>query len=477
MNSQLYKVGLPLGLLACAAFGFYLSLYRPGYLNRVDFLATVIFFQILVAVLWNFERRFFPFLMVIFLWAGSAIPLAGVWTSARWVVLGAGAVTGYILYMKSRNHYLGAFHLVAVFCIVAALVSAMVSSSPTVAFLKTASLLLLFLFAAAGARLAVRGREAQFFSGVLLGAEILVYATTVCYFVIGFQCFGNPNSLGAIMGVAAVPMMLWGVLTSEKALVRRRRMFALFLAVALLLSSYARAGIVAAAIAFVLVCWGLRQYRLLVKGFIVALLCAMVVVTYVPLETAESGSVVSAFLYKGKGEAGVLESRRSVWDQTYASIQLHPWFGTGFGTSATNFDSAQGDSSGRFQSGAAVTREHGNSYLAISEWVGLLGVLPFFTLVFFTARNVGRAVMWMRRTGDVTSPIVPLTAILAAGLIHAAFEDWLFAVGYYLCVFFWISAFLLIDLLPATPPAQQVVGVAHNPAAWADRFGVITPGR
>jgi O-antigen ligase len=379
--------------------------------------------------------------------------------------------------MKNRNHYLGAFHLVAVFCIVAALVSAMVSSDPTVAFMKTSSLLLLFLFAAAGARLAMMGREAQFFAGVLLGCELLVYGTTVSYFVLRFQCFGNPNSLGAIMGVVGVPMMLWGVLISDKVLVRRRRTFALFLAIVLLLSSYARAGIVAAALAFILLGWGLRQYRLLVKGLMVALLCATVVVTYVPLETAESGSVVSAFVYKGKGEAGVLESRRSVWDQTYASIQQHPWFGTGFGTSATDFDSAQVDTTGGFESAAHVTREHGNSYLAISEWVGLLGVLPFFTLVFFTVRNVGRAVMWMRRTGDLTSPIVPLATILAAGLIHAAFEDWLFAVGYYLCVFFWISAFLLIDLLPASAPVHQVLGVSPSPNQWADRFGVITSGR
>jgi O-antigen ligase len=321
------------------------------------------------------------------------------------------------------------------------------------------------------------GRETRFFMGMLLGCELLVYGTTFSYFVIRFQCFGNPNSLGAIMGVVGVPMMLWGVLISDRVLVRRRRVFALFLAVVLLLSSYARAGIVAAVLAFFLIGWGLRQYRLLVKGFIVALLCAMVVVTYVPLQTAESGSVISAFVYKGKGEASVLDSRRSVWDQTYASIQQHPWFGTGFGTSATDFDSAQVDTSGGFSSAAHVTREHGNSYLAISEWVGLAGVLPFFTLVFLTVRNVGRAVMWMRRTGDLKSPIVPLAAILAGGLVHAAFEDWLFAVGYYLCVFFWINAFLLIDLLPASAPAHQALAVSPSPKQWADRFGVITSGR
>jgi hypothetical protein len=33
--------------------------------------------------------------------------------------------------------------------------------------------------------------------------------------------------------------------------------------------------------------------------------------------------------------------------------------------------------------------------------------------------------------------------------VHAAFEDWLFAPGYYLCVFFWALAFIMVDVLPA----------------------------
>ncbi len=41
--------------------------------------------------------------------------------------------------------------------------------------------------------------------------------------------------------------------------------------------------------------------------------------------------------------------------------------------------------------------------------------------------------------------VVPVTMVLAAGLIHAGFEDWLFAVGYYLSVFFWVLAFSFLD--------------------------------
>jgi len=52
--------------------------------------------------------------------------------------------------------------------------------------------------------------------------------------------------------------------------------------------------------------------------------------------------------------------------------------------------------------------------------------------------------MW--RTHDARSYTVPLVLIGIAGLIHAFFDDWLFAVGAYLNVFFWTAVFLLAQL-------------------------------
>jgi hypothetical protein len=95
-----------------------------------------------------------------------------------------------------------------------------------------------------------------------------------------------------------------------------------------------------------------------------------------------------------------------------------------------------------------VVREHGNSYLAIAEWTGLLGVLPFYLLVALTAIGAGSVFKSLRRTGNAFSTAVPAAAIIAAGLFHAVFEDWMFAVGYYLCVFFWAIAFIMMDVLP-----------------------------
>ena len=85
----------------------------------------------------------------------------------------------------------------------------------------------------------------------------------------------------------------------------------------------------------------------------------------------------------------------------------------------------------------------------------MVGDIPFFTLVILIAVNVGRGLFRTRRTGNASSPVLALAGVLAAGLVHAAFEDWLFAVGYYLCIFFWSLAFIMVDALrPATNHAS-----------------------
>jgi hypothetical protein len=129
-----------------------------------------------------------------------------------------------------------------------------------------------------------------------------------------------------------------------------------------------------------------------------------------------------------------------------------------------------------FESFREATREHGNSYLAITEWVGLAGDVPFFALVTLTAVNVGRALAKMRRTSNILAPAIPLAGVLAAGLVHAAFEDWLFAPGYYLCVFFWTLAFIMVDVLAA--PAPSVASAGQNvQRAWTHILGTATLSR
>jgi O-antigen ligase len=474
MSDRLSRFFPPVMIAMGCLFAVYAAVFRPAYFSDSKELATLMFLQILLATIWNYRERFFPLLLVVFLWAGTALPLNAVWTSGRWLVLAVGALAGLLVYIRDQRLSFATFHLLALFCVVAAAVSAAVSAYPSLALLKATSLLLLFLYGSFGARMAVIGREANFFSQLLLGCELLVYVTAVSYFIFQFEVLGNPNSLGAVMGVAAAPILLWGIQVSQRSITRWRRTFAFALALLLLFSSYARAGIAAAVVSCILICVALRRYGLLFRVVGVALLLAAFVAAVVPLNQRPPESLTSAFVYKGRREDGILGSRRSVWDLTVSAIEEHPWLGSGFGTSRTSSEVVQ--QSGNFESLREATREHGNSYLAITEWVGFLGGIPFFALVILVAVNVGRALAQMRRTGNVFSPTIPLAGVLAAGLVHAAFEDWLFAAGYYLCVFFWALAFIMIDVLPATAPST-VSAVPSAPRAWANSFSVASLGR
>jgi len=213
----------------------------------------------------------------------------------------------------------------------------------------------------------------------------------------------------------------------------------------LLLSSYERAGFAAAAVSYIFLGVGLRRYSLLIRCAGMSVLAATLIATAMPRPGAETESFVANFIYKGHQREGIMASRRSPWDQATATIRQNPWFGSGFGTSVTSSSEPQANST--IESVGAITTEHGNSYLAITEWMGLLGVVPFLVLVFLVALTVARVMIWVRRTGDAYSPALPIAAVLAAGLVHAIFEDWMFAVGYYGCVFFWALAFVLVDLV------------------------------
>jgi O-antigen ligase len=433
-------------LLACVL------LARPDLLASPLSLGAIVAGELVLAAVCKYRKAFFPVLIGAFVWAGSDLPLHAAWLQGRWFVLTIGAVAGLAVYMKDREHHFSTFHLVAFFCVLSALVSASVSAYPEEAVLKALSLALLFIYGVGGARTAVQTiRPEVFFQRLRLGCEIITWLTAACYWLLRWEVLGNPNSLGAVMGVVVIPLLLWGFVTSERVTERSRMGVELVLALLLLISSYARAGMVGAAVACLLVCVALRQYRLVIKGIAVAVVLAIGVAVLVPLPDKSrpwesSASITSVFLYKGKQEQGLMGSREGPWNKTWSVIQDHPWFGSGFGTSVTEDDLTQlALAHSHFDS--RIVREHGNSYLAITEWVGLLGVVPFYFLIGMMALNVRRVFSRLRQTGDALSPAAPAAAIVAAGLVHAAFEDWMFAVGYYLCVFFWAIAFILVDVL------------------------------
>jgi len=457
--------------MACLAMGLCaIAIFCPGYLVGGQYLGTIVFIQILLAVIWDFRRRFLTFLILGFLWAGmGSLPLSTVWTSARWGVLIAGAIVGCAIYLHDARHHFDVFHLMAAFCVVAAIVSAMVSAFPQLALLKAVSLLLLFLYVSTGARLAVMGREDAFLRGTIFSVEILVYLSAACYLLFRFPVFGNPNSLGATMGVVAAPLFFWDVLSSSDVKARKRRTFAFALTLLLLFFSQARAGILGAITACFIVGLAARQFRFLLKAATAALFLAVLAVLLVPsgqledMPTRRQGSsIASVFLYKGKDEAGVLGSRKSPWDETISVIAANPWFGSGFGTTISDRHTEL-PSVAAFSSTSLTTREHGDSYLAILEGVGILGVLPFLALVLMFVVRALRVLWYSARNGGLRQVAVPVAMVLIAGFVHALFEDWLFAVGYYLCVFFWTLAFIFLDLAPRETAPQPAARLAIAP--------------
>lgn len=463
MNSGSKLFGL-FALVVMALLLFGLAERRPAYFADVTLLEALLLLEVVAAAVWHYQRWFFPAMMLIFLWAGTDLPLAGAGNRGRWVFLAVGALVGIVKWLQRdlRRHFT-AIDLVALLCVLSAAVSSVVSSRVEMSLLKSTSLLLIFLYGASGAKIAVIDRESKFFPGLLASCEVISYLTAFSYVVVHFELFGNPNSLGAVMGVVVVPILLWGVLSATDRHARFRRGIALCLASYLLYISVSRAGILACAVAVTVMCVALHRQLLLIKGAVV-LISLAAIVAVVP--GGKLDALVSAFtedvIYKGKPEMGILGSRKSPWQETIDVIKRDRQtllFGVGFGTSSAEQQGATGGLV--FRTSGGTVREHGNSYLALLEYVGLLGIVPFLVLLLMVLRQIYRGCSRMWRTRDPGHYVVPLVLICIAGLVHAFFEDWLFAVGFYLTIFFWTSAFVLAEL-----QAEPVPAPARLSRAW-----------
>lgn len=447
MKDRVQLILFPLGMMALLLL-FFIVERRPGLFANVTILGAILALEIVLACLWRFKEVFFPVTMGCFVLAGTGLPFSAESFTLRWLFLAVGALAGFILWMGSnRQQHFGPFHLIALLCVLSALASASTSNVPVTALLKVGSLFLLFLYSSTGGRIALAGREKSFVRGLVLTCEILVFVVSISYFA-GYNIFGNPNNLGAIVGVVATPILLWAALIAENRSERQRRYTALMLCGVLLYLTVCRAAIVADGALVVALTVALRRPRLLVRAAFVGALFLETMAVANPSHMSEfMNSLSGRLIYKAdaRGTPGLLGSRETPWDNTISAVKQHPWFGTGFGTSDLGDNGLVGMRSSIYTAEGS-NREHGSSYLALAEYMGLLGILPFLLLLLLLVRAAARVYTWMRRTASPNHYAVPFAMVVVAGLVHATFEDWLLAVGSYLCVFFWVSAFLLVDL-------------------------------
>jgi O-antigen ligase len=425
----------------------YFAYSRPRVLTDKTYLGGLLLIEFLFVAVWMYRQVFFPLIMLAFLLAGVDLPVGAFWTQARWLFLSVGALAGTALMLKERNHHFGLFHIMATFAAMSTLVSAAVSQYPSIALLKALSFVLLFLYAGTGARLSVTGRENSFFTGLLTGCEMFVGAIALL-FAVGIEAMGNPNSLGAVMGIVAAPILLWGILLDETPRIHNRRLVLYGICMYLAFHSHARAGLAAAFVSSGVLCMALRKYRMIFYGVSIIVICVAATAIFQPDSLTETMSSVRASIYKGNGEGPILASRESPWKAAFDSISNHFWFGTGLGTTESAKD-LRGHL-GMFSSSSEVTAENGSSYLAILSGVGLVGTLPFTLLLVLLLARIARTVGWMLNTESARHPAVPLAMLVLAGIVHASFEDWLFAPGSYLCVLFWSIAFVLVDVAPSS---------------------------
>ncbi len=465
-DSKLFGLLITVVLLAVSIA---LAHWRPGYFSNVRVLGGALLAQVLIVTVWHYEKWFFAVMMLMFLWAGTDLPLAGVGTQGRWIFLGVGALVGVVKWaQRERERHFSAMHLLALLCVLSAAVSALVSRRMEISLLKSASFFLLFLYVSCGGRIAVLGRECAFFSGLVTACELTAYFSVVFYWGLHFGVFGNPNALGAVMGVVVVPILLWAVVSTEQRQQRHRLSFALLLAALLLYTSVSRAGILACAVAVTVMCIVLRRQHLLIKG---AFALAFFVGAVAVIQPSKFDELVNSFteniIYKGKREQGILGSRETPWQQTIEVIKESPWFGTGFGTDLPQETPGPGSV---FSTTADLAREHGNSYLALLDYVGLLGVFPFVILLAVIVHHIYRSCSWIRRTRNVQSFVIPIVLVCIAGLVHAFFEDWLFAVGFHLNVLFWTAAFLIAELQTEASAKEVTYGRLGDRAKTATQL-------
>ena len=269
--------------------------------------------------------------------------------------------------------------------------------------------------------------------------------------------FGNANSLGAFIPIAAPVLLLKLSQSSAKAPLTRAANIAFAAGfLGFLFMSRSRGGIIAT---FVACAWWLYfSSRRVFQGFVVAsLLIGIILVAYLPRYVASLNEV-----YVQKGSSYILQSRAKLLAASWEAAKENPLFGVGFGVSRGFSEDWQFG----FET-AGATREKMNSFLAAVEEVGIVGcALLAFPLAWVLIASAQRLLLISKfnsSTGEFRT-VLTLSASLIGGLTNSMSEAWLTAAGFYSAIMFWLifgvlSARLTIPFrAPGWTSGQSAVG-------------------
>jgi len=464
-NDQGIKI-FPFAAAGAVLSLLYLSFSRP-YLFGASNLIALVGLVVAGLIATQYETHFWMLYAAVFLWAGSDIAFAGQMQLFRWFMLALAAFLALGYYGRNPNKIqFNHLHLLGLFTVVAAFASALVSVNPLLTSLKALSLAALFVYGSIGVRILWGRHPDPILRRLCQSVEFLTYFTAACYLA-SFEVWGNLNSLGVIAGILCWPLLLWQFVLAQKRAEYLRRGLVLAICAILLVWSESRASMLAAFVTTMLLLVSARRYRVLLVGLSVA--AAALAMVYL-LAPDRFQSAKDDLLYKqGKRSKTILQSRQEPWEKSLASFREHPWLGFGFGVAETSTEWHGGFHTPGFQ-----TRERGSSYLTLLEGTGAIGALPFTLLILALMRDVGKVFRWVRYTGNANHPAVPAACLVVGGLFHAVFEDWLLAVGYYMCAIFWLIALSLRDWMacPMRQIPEESDAVREIPAVAAGRFAL-----
>jgi hypothetical protein len=281
----------------------------------------------------------------------------------------------------------------------------------------------------------------------------------------------NPNFLG-ILVVCVLPAALWEVYRQDTSRFRKLLAYALLASLTvMLISSYSRAGILAALIIafFFLFGAGLKRYS---AAIAIALAALTILIVAFPGGLAH---IESRYIYKGASkDASLFQSRESVWQASYTAALNGGPFGFGFGVASE--DAERGLEQDQIEiSSSHYGREKGNSTLALVEELGWVGLMALALVLWtFGQRAVESVRLSQIREDKLIAALILGTAL--ALLTNAQFEAWFLAPGSAAAPVFWLFFGLGLGFRERIERTTRKNRSAGKPAG-ADTIGIDRGGR